>query len=88
MVVFVKVPVILEPLPDTPPVIEPVTDGVVQVYVVPLGTIPFVLFTGVDVKAAPVQTALVIAVMLGLGLTVTVTVKEEPEQEPDVGVTV
>jgi hypothetical protein len=43
---------------------------------------------GVDVKATPLHTVLVIAVIEGLGFTVTVTVNVVPEQDPEVGVTV
>jgi hypothetical protein len=55
---------------------------------VPVGTTPFVPLAGVDVKATPLHTVLVIAVIEGFGLTVTVTVNVVPEQDPEVGVTV
>jgi hypothetical protein len=47
-----------------------------------------VLFTGVVVKASPLQVALVMLEIAGLGLTVTINVKVEPAQVPEVGVTV
>ena len=84
-----KVPVIDDaPLPDVPPVILPVTLGTLHPYVVPAGTIPFVIFTGVTTKPTPPQVVPVIAVMLAVGLTVTVTVKVAPVQLPDNGVIV
>ena len=76
------------PLPDAPPVIPPVTAGADQLYVVPVGTTPLVLLTGVTVKAEPEQTNEVIAVIDGVGFTVTVTVNALPVQVPEVGVTV
>ncbi len=85
---FVRVPLILEPLPAAPPVMPPVTEGMGQLYVVPTGTMPFVPFTGVEVKAVPLQTVEVIFVTDGVGFTVTVTVKMAPTQLLDVGVTV
>jgi hypothetical protein len=47
-----------------------------------------VLFTGVVVKASPLQVALVMLEIAGLGLTVTIRVKVEPAQLPEEGVTV
>jgi hypothetical protein len=44
--------------------------------------------TGADVKATPLQTVFVIAVIAGDGFTVTVTVNVVPEHVPEVGVTV
>ena len=86
---FIKVPVILvAPVPEAPPVIAPVTVGADQLYVVPVGTTPFVVLTGVELKATPLQTVVVIAVMAGFGLAVTVTVNGVPAQLPEVGVTV
>jgi hypothetical protein len=76
------------PLPDAPPVIPPVTVGADQLYVVPDGTIPFVLLTGVTVNVEPLQTEEVIAFIAGVGFTVTVTVNVLPVQLPDRGVTV
>ncbi len=54
----------------------------------PVGTIPFVTFTGETEKALPVQIAVFMAATAGLGFTVTVTVNAVPTQEPVVGVTV
>ena len=73
-----------------PPVIDKagVSTGVDQVYVVPVGTIPFVTLVGVAVKAVPPQIVLDIAFMYGFGLTVTVTVKVLPVLLPDNGVNV
>ena len=85
---FVNVPLISDPTPKTPPVIEPVTDGAVQEYVVPLGTVPFVEFTGVELNATPVHAVFVIAVILGFGFIVAVNVYAAPAHEPAVGVTV
>jgi hypothetical protein len=44
--------------------------------------------TGVELKATPLQTVLVIAVIAGDGFTVTVNVKGVPAHVPVVGVTV
>ena len=86
---MVNVPVILlAPLPDAPPVIPPVTTGADHEYVVPDGTTPLVLFTGVELKATPLHAVLVMAVMAGFGFTVTVNVNVVPVQLPDNGVTV
>jgi len=66
----------LDPLPEVPPVrLPPVTVGVVHVYVVPKGTIPFAPVIGTTEKDCPLQTAVVmgVGVILGLGFTVTVT---------------
>ena len=87
-VVLVSVPVILDaPLPVDPP-LKPVPEGNPQLYVVPTGTIPFVLLTGATENPVPLQTVEVIAVMAGVGLIVTVTVKVPPVQPPESGVTV
>ena len=86
---FVNVPVILvAAVPEAPPVNPPVTVGADQLYVVLAGTTPFVVFTGVELKATPLQTVFVIAVMAGFGFTVTVNVNDVPAQLPEVGVTV
>ena len=79
------------PLLAAPPE-NPEPDGADHEYVVPDGTIPFVTFTGVTVKAPPPQAVAVMALTTGLGFTVTVTVNVEPTQlptpDPPVGVTV
>jgi hypothetical protein len=85
---LVSVPLILVPLPATPPVRPPVTAGAGQVKVVPEGTTPFVTFAGVEVNEPPLQIASVIPVTDGFGSIVNVTVKVGPVQLPDVGVTV
>jgi hypothetical protein len=71
---LISVPLILvAPLPEVPPVIPPVTVGAGQLYVVPVGTVPLVISTGVTVKAPPLHIIDVILVMIGAGLTVTLT---------------
>ena len=61
---MVNVPEILDAAePVAPPVIPPVTVGADQLYVVPVGTTPFVTLTGVDVNATPLHTVFVIAVI-------------------------
>jgi len=80
-------------LPDTPPVIPPLTDGTVQEYVVPGGTIvpTGTPFCGDTLKVSPLQIEVIWGSMTGPGLIVTVTVKVGPAQFPDVpetGVTV
>ena len=88
LVELVSVPLIVNaPLPGAPPV-NPVPAGADQLYVVPAGTMPLVLFTGVTVNPLPLQTIAVIGVMAGFGLTVTVTVKVAPVHVPVTGVTV
>ena len=80
--------ILVADVPEAPPVIAPVTVGADQLYVVPVGTTPFVVLTGVELKATPLQTVLVIAVIEGFGFTVTVNVKGVPAHVPVVGVTV
>ena len=90
LVGFVNVPVILfDPLPVLPPVIKPVTTGALHAYVVPAGTIPFVIFVGVTTKPTPLQVTVVIAVITAVGLIVTVNVKLVPiPQFTTLGVTI
>ena len=76
------------PAPAAPPVMPPVTTGTGQLYVVPAGTTPLVPFTGVTVKAVPLQANAVILVIAGRGFTVTVTVNVAPVHVPKLGVTV
>ena len=87
---FINVPVTEGPVPPASPVIVPDVTAAVQVYVVPDGTIPLVIFAGVTVKADSLQTVAVMAVTEGLGFTVTVTVNDGPVHVPagEVGVTV
>ena len=80
--------ILFDPLPVLPPVIKPVTDGALHAYVVPAGTMPFVIFVGVTTKLTPLQVTAVIAVITAVGLIVTVTVNTAPVQLPLVGVTV
>ena len=80
--------ILVADVPEAPPVIAPVTVGADQLYVVPVGTTPFVVLTGVELKATPLQTVLVIAVIAGDGFTVTVRVNGVPAHVPTVGVTV
>jgi hypothetical protein len=90
LVGFVNVPLIFIALvPGAPPVIPPVTDGALQLYKVPAGTIPFVTFVGVTVNNTPLQVTPVIAVTDATGLILTVTVKVDPKpQLTVVGVTI
>ena len=88
--------IVLVPVPDTPPVNDPVMVGVVQVYTVFAGTIPLVTLAGVTLitalKLGSVHKATVIGLMAGFGFTVTGTVNVVPRQLPEpegpVGVTV
>ena len=85
---FVNSPLIFGwPLAAKPPVILPVTPGALQLYEVPSGTIPFVLFIGLTVNATPLQLTELIAVITAVGLIVIVTVNVAPVQLPDNGVT-
>src|SRR5450759_567947 len=92
LVVLVSVPEIsVAPLPVAPPV-KPVPAGAAQLYVMPEGTVPSVIFTGVTVNVPPLHIAATNGFIAGLGLTVTVTVNDAPGQLPNnaevVGVTV
>ncbi len=81
--------ILVSPAPDiAPPVSPPVITGRPQLYVVPAGTIPLVVFTGVTVKPVPPQLEAIISLIAGVGLIVTVTSKSAPVQVPEVGVTV
>ena len=71
-----------------PPAKPPNTLGALQLYNVPAGTIPFVLFVGVILNPTPLQLTVVIAVITGVGLIVTVTVNAAPVQFPVTGVTI
>jgi hypothetical protein len=85
---LVNVPLMLAPIPDTPPVRPPVTIGASQLYDVPAGTTPFVVLSGEMLKAISLHTVEVIDVIDGLGFTVTIIVKSLPVQLPDAGATV
>ena len=85
----VNAPIIFEAaVPLNPPVIPPETVGEAQLYVVPAGTIPFVILIGEVVKFPALQIVAFIAFIKGFGLTVTIMVNTVPIQLPDVGVTV
>jgi hypothetical protein len=60
-------------MPVVPPVIPPVTTGADQLYVVPVGTNPFVTFVGVEVNDDPLQAEFVMGVIAGPGITVIVS---------------
>jgi hypothetical protein len=72
-VVFVSVPLITDPLPEEPPV-NPLPEGADHVYVVAAGTIPSVIFAGVNENALPLHTVSGLLLIAGFGFTVTVTV--------------
>jgi hypothetical protein len=88
LVVLVNVPLMLASAVPTAVPVMPTTEGAVHEYVVPVGTIPLVVFAGVDVNVPSLQIVAVIADTAGFGLTVTVTVNVAPTQVPEVGVTV
>ena len=55
---------------------------------VPEGTIPSVMFTGVIVNVPSLHVAAARLLTAGFGFTVTVTVKSAPVHVPETGVTV
>jgi hypothetical protein len=65
---------------DAPPVTVPVNVGILQLYKLLIGTIPFVTFDGVTTNGTPLHVTVVIAVTSGVGFNVTVTVKFVPTQ--------
>ena len=65
-------------VPDKPPVMPPVTIGADQLYNVPVGTIPLVLFTGVALKVTPLQVVAVIGVITAVGFKVNVKINDAP----------
>ena len=76
---MVNVPIIVAALvPDKPPVMPPVTIGADQLYNVPAGTIPLVLFTGVALKVTPLQVVAVIGVITAVGFKVNVKINDAP----------
>jgi len=72
---------------EEPPVTLPVNDGTPHVYLVAIGTIPFVPSVGVTTNATPLHVTAVIALTSGVGFNVTITVNAAPVQLPDNGVT-
>ena len=89
MVGFVKTSIKLATLlPPLPLVMPPVTDGALQLYNVPAGTIPFTPLIGVILKNTPLQVVPVIALITADGFTVMVIANAAPVQLPDNGVTV
>ena len=84
-----KIPLIVDALlAPVAPVKPPVTTGVPQLYNVPDGTIPLLIFVGLTVNATPLQLTELIAVITAVGLIVTVNVNVDPIQVPVIGVTV
>jgi hypothetical protein len=87
-IVLLRIPVTeADPIPGVPPV-NPAPAGAVQLYVVPAGTIPSVIFTGVTVNVEPLQIVADIVLTAGFGLTVTVRLNGVPVQLPETGTTV
>jgi hypothetical protein len=72
---------------DAPPVTLPVNPGSSHVYLVAIGTIPFVTLVGVTTNGTPLHVTVVISVTSGVGFNVTITVNAAPVQLPDNGVT-
>jgi hypothetical protein len=72
---FCNVPVIVLPLPPTPPLKFEVYVGTNQLYVVFAGTVPFVPCTGVNRNCTPSHVTTVIPVIDGIGFTIITTVK-------------
>jgi hypothetical protein len=74
---------------DAPPVTVPVNVGILQLYKLLFGTMPFVSLVGVTTNATPLHVTVVIAVTSGVGFNVTVKVKLAPVQpEAVLGVTI
>jgi hypothetical protein len=74
---------------DAPPVTVPVNVGILQLYKLLFGTMPFVSLVGVTTKGTPLHVTVVIAVTSGVGFNVTVKVKLAPVQpEAVLGVTI
>ena len=71
-----------------PPVNPPVTLGALQLYRVPVGTMPLVPFVGVTVNDTPLQLTVVIGVITAVGFRLTVKLNEPPIQLPVTGVTI
>jgi len=75
-----------EPVPVAPPVSPPVTPGTDQLYVVPAGTIPLVIFVGVTVNDTPLHVTVLIAVITAVAFRFTVKENTAPKQLPVTGV--
>jgi hypothetical protein len=74
---------------DAPPVTVPVNVGILQLYKLLFGTMPFVSLVGVTTNGTPLHVTVVIAVTSGVGFNVTVKVKLAPTQPAAVlGVTI
>ena len=74
---------------DTPPVTVPVYVGAFQLYVLPSGTMPFVILVGVTTNGTPLHVTVVMVVISAVGGKVTVSVKFAPIQPAAVlGVTI
>ena len=74
---------------DAPPVTVPVNVGILQLYKLLFGTMPFVSLVGVTTNGTPLHVTVVIAVTSGVGFNVTVKVKLAPVQpEAVLGVTI
>ena len=62
--------------------------GAVQVYKVPLGTIPLVISVGVIAKPTPLQVTVVIVLITAVGFIVTITVNDAATPHGVLGVTI
>jgi hypothetical protein len=65
---------------EAPPVTLPVNPGSSHVYLVAIGTIPFVTLVGVTTNGTPLHVTVVIVVISAVGGNVTVNVKFVPTQ--------
>ena len=70
--------IVLTPVDCDKPPVNPLPVGTLQVYVVPLGTIPLVLLTGVTLNVTPPQAVPVIGVITAVGFNVNVNINEAP----------
>ena len=68
------------------PVKPPVAAGAVQLYNVPVGTVPFAPFVGVTIKGRPLHITSVKALIAATGSTTIVNVNKAPLHAPDKGV--
>jgi hypothetical protein len=73
---------------DAPPVTVPVNVGILQLYKLLFGTIPFVTLVGVTTNGTPLHVTVVIAVTSGVGFNVTTIVNGvSSPQRVEVGIT-